>query len=139
MKVKIREIKLKDRIREDIGDLTELQASIMKLGLIHPILITRDYRLVSGARRLAACKNLGFEEIEANIAGEDSPLNLLELEVHENLIRKDFTEEEIEKILRKKNELLKNSFLRRFIHFLKTIYYSIIGFFQNLFKREKGK
>jgi ParB family chromosome partitioning protein len=55
------------RIRKEAGDLTSLVASIRQVGLLNPIVVTEDYRLVAGFRRLSACRKLGWAEIEANV------------------------------------------------------------------------
>jgi ParB family chromosome partitioning protein len=60
------------RHRVDMGDLSELAASISAIGLLNPIVVTRAGVLVAGARRLAACKSLGMTEIRATILPEDA-------------------------------------------------------------------
>jgi ParB family transcriptional regulator, chromosome partitioning protein len=127
MKIKISEIKIKKRIREDIGDLSGLQASIMKVGLIHPIIISSQKELIAGERRYLACKNLGYAEIEAIVVDESSQLKLLELETHENIYRKDFTPDEITSIAKRKLEILHPSLFYK-------IFYAIINLFKNIFK-----
>ncbi len=57
--VKVSEIDVSDRARGEIGDTKELEASIKKHGLIHPIRIDLDKRLVVGGRRLEAVKRMG--------------------------------------------------------------------------------
>jgi ParB family transcriptional regulator, chromosome partitioning protein len=133
MLVKIKDIKVKNRIRNDLGDLTSLQESIMKLGLLHPIIINEKYELISGLRRLYACRNIGWTEIEAEIVPVKDDLTELEIESHENLIRKDFNEEEIENVIRKRKELTNKGFFRKIID-------AIIRFFKwiaSLFKGNK--
>jgi ParB family chromosome partitioning protein len=56
--------------RHDLGDLQELAESIREFGLLRPLLITRDYHLVAGRRRLEAYKLLGWETIPVNVIGE---------------------------------------------------------------------
>jgi len=87
MKVKCSEIKIGDRVRKNLGSIEELANSIKKVGLLQPIGITKDYELVFGERRLAACKSLNHEEIEVVII--DSA-ELLECETTENVNRKNF-------------------------------------------------
>ncbi len=60
---------LPSRVQQD-GTLAELASSIAKRGLLQPIVVRRSeqagrFALVCGARRLAACKMLGIEEIDA--------------------------------------------------------------------------
>jgi ParB family chromosome partitioning protein len=63
----IADIRVGKRHRRDLGDIEGLAASIAAIGLIHPIPIDEDGRLLAGARRLAACKRLGLEEVEVRI------------------------------------------------------------------------
>jgi ParB family chromosome partitioning protein len=56
--------------RHDLGDLQGLAASIRELGLLRPVLITPDDRLIAGRRRLEACKLLGWETIPVNVIGD---------------------------------------------------------------------
>lgn len=133
MKVKIKDIKIKNRIRNELGDLTSLQESVMKVGLLHPILINEKYELISGLRRLYACRNIGWTEIEAQIVKTDDELVKLEIEAHENLIRKDFTHDEIEVIIKRRKELMKKGIFQKIIGALKKFFKWIAS----LFKRNK--
>lgn len=108
MKIDIDRIKVDEtsRIRQDIGDLSELQESIAEVGLINPILIDEQDRLIAGHRRLTACKNLEWKEIEVNVVElEDDELKMLEAEAAENMFRKDFTPEEILAIQKRREEI----------------------------------
>jgi ParB/Sulfiredoxin domain len=55
------------RHRKDLGDIAGLAASIDDIGLLHPITVDEENRLLAGARRLAACKSLGWKEIPVNV------------------------------------------------------------------------
>ncbi|MHB1418487.1 MAG: ParB/RepB/Spo0J family partition protein [Bacillota bacterium] len=92
MKLKISEIVIGERRREDMGDIQGLAESIKQYGLLHPIVVSEDKKLVAGGRRLEACKLLGWEEIPATFLGELSDKQLREIELEENLRRKDLTE-----------------------------------------------
>ena len=109
MKIPIDEITIKEelRIRQELGDTATLENSIRKVGLLNPILVDENYRLIAGHRRLTACRNLGWREIEATIVRfEGDLLKMLAAEVDENLLRKEFTGEEIESIERRREEIL---------------------------------
>ena len=56
MLVNIDDIKIKKRVRKDLGDLDALKNSLRTYGLLNPITITRDYELIAGERRLQAAK-----------------------------------------------------------------------------------
>ena len=55
--------------RRDLGDIPRLAESIREFRLLRPVLITPDNRLISGRRRLEACKLLGWETIPVNVVG----------------------------------------------------------------------
>ncbi len=57
-------------LRSDIGDISELQRSVADKGLIQPIIVRRSggkYQLICGHRRLQACKNLGYDKVNAGV------------------------------------------------------------------------
>ncbi len=107
MLILIEKIKIKKRIRKDLGDLTPLIESLRKHGLMNPVVITRDNFLIAGHRRIESAKSLGWKFIDALIVEEISEIEKLELEVEENVVRKDFSEEELEDA-RARLEALKN-------------------------------
>jgi site-specific DNA-methyltransferase (adenine-specific) len=89
MQIAISEISVGKRLRE-VGDVSELAASIKEVGLLNPITITPEKRLVAGAHRLKACKDLGWTKIEARSITLDE-LNRELAEIDENLIRNELT------------------------------------------------
>ena len=91
MKINISEIKVNDRIRKDFGDIQELASDIDENGLINPILVTPDYTLIAGERRLRAHEFLGRNEIEVNVMPIRDAEHQLKLEIAENEQRKEFT------------------------------------------------
>lgn len=114
------------RIRRDPGDIAPLENSIRKVGLLNPILVDENYRLVAGYRRLTAGRNIGWQEIEVTVVRfEDDPLKLLEAEADENLLRKDFTPEEVESIEERRQEILRKlrgNIWQRFWRWLRKIF-----------------
>jgi ParB-like chromosome segregation protein Spo0J len=88
----IKNVKIGNRFRKDIGDVSDLVDSIKNNGLLHPISISKDGTLVAGSRRIEAFKKLGMERIPATII--DIPIKE-DGEIDENRIRKDFTPEEM--------------------------------------------
>jgi len=87
--VKIKNIVVHKRLRDINTDkVKELADSIKEVGLLSPVLVTKDNVLVAGNHRIEAYKLLGKEEIEANII--DKTTLLIELaEIDENLIRNE--------------------------------------------------
>ena len=69
-RMRIKDIKLGKSYRRDLGNIPELAESIRQVGLLRPVLITSDNRLIAGRRRLEACKLLGWETIQVSIIGE---------------------------------------------------------------------
>jgi integrase len=52
-------VNIGERHREHLGDIPGLAASIQEVGLLHPIVVTADHRLIAGRRRLEAYRTLG--------------------------------------------------------------------------------
>ncbi|MGE5147438.1 MAG: ParB N-terminal domain-containing protein [Candidatus Eiseniibacteriota bacterium] len=63
----IGEITIGERHRGDLGDIAALAASIEDIGLLNPITVDESDRLLAGARRLAACKQLGWKQIPVRV------------------------------------------------------------------------
>ncbi len=104
--VSIDQICVRKRIREDLGDLATLKSSIRQHGLLNPILVDDRYQLVAGERRLRAAKDLGWTKIDVRVLDAIDPVSRLDMEVHENLLRKNFSEQEIAKSIEAKKRLL---------------------------------
>lgn len=77
------------RQRREIGDTSDLEASLKKIGLLNPILVDEEFNLIAGERRLTAAKNLGWEKIEFRLKSELTPHEKKLVELDENLRRKD--------------------------------------------------
>jgi len=89
--MKINEIKIGERLRKEMGNIQELADSIKKQGLLQSIGINEDNQLIFGVRRIEAVKLLGWENIDARVVNVTS---LVEGEITENEIRKNFTNDE---------------------------------------------
>jgi ParB-like chromosome segregation protein Spo0J len=87
--IRISDIKIGSRFRKDLGDIEGLAKTIQDAGcLLQPIGINEDNLLIFGARRLEACKSLGWTEIPFTLV----PIqDIIKGEFYENVIRKDFT------------------------------------------------
>ena len=86
-------IKVKDgleRFRRDLGDLKELGKSLRETGQIQPAVINREYELIAGGRRTAACI---LEGLKVKVIYSDlvNPVKMRLWELEENLHRKDLT------------------------------------------------
>ncbi|MEK3776677.1 ParB N-terminal domain-containing protein [Paenibacillus sp. FSL K6-4396] len=91
MKIKIDQIKVSDRIRKDFGGIEELANDIEQNGLINPIVVTPDYQLIAGERRLRAHQYLGRKEVVVRVMEISDFEHQLRLEISENEHRKEFT------------------------------------------------
>jgi ParB-like chromosome segregation protein Spo0J len=78
-----------ERQRKDISDVSELVDSIRRLGLIHPPVVTRDFVLVVGERRIAALKELGWDTVPFQFQDEMDEVTLCGIELEENIKRKN--------------------------------------------------
>jgi ParB family chromosome partitioning protein len=127
MQVPINDIIVKKRIRQDMGDIESLAESLKRCGQISPIVINKKNILVAGERRLRAAKSLGWRTINAIISECGTELSRLELEIEENIQRRDFSMDEIAEASKKLNRLQNPGFFRRILN-------SLICFFKWLFK-----
>ena len=94
MRMKISDIVIRTRIRNDAGNLDDLVESIRTKGLINPITVNQDNVLMAGERRLKACEILGMEEVDVRrISTSDAEEELL-FEIDENECRRDFSKAE---------------------------------------------
>ena len=92
--IPIDKIIVKDRAREDMGDINQLIQSLKEKGLIQPIAIDQDFNLLAGGRRFVAATKLGWDSIPALVKQIDAPVDALEIELFENIHRKDLTWQE---------------------------------------------
>lgn len=95
MRISISDIKVRKRIRRESGDIDSLVESLNQYGLLNPIVLSQNYELIAGFRRLDAAKKLGWETIPATIIEASDKITRLELELEENVQRLDFTDEEL--------------------------------------------
>lgn len=82
----------------------ELAESIEQIGLLHPLVVTPEKRLVAGLHRLEACKQLGWQVIDCVIRDYDT-LDTELAEIDENLIRAELTVLERAEHLKRRKEI----------------------------------
>lgn len=81
--------------------LDELKKSILQNGLIQPITVRRrdenTYELISGERRLRACKDIGYKEVPAYIIDVQTKEAMVALALIENIQREKLNAIEVAK------------------------------------------
>lgn len=130
MRIPIDDIVIKKRVRKDMGDLTLLVASMRQHGQLNPIIVTRDNELIAGHRRLESAGRLGWSSVEVVRLENLGDIEKIEMELDENIHRKDLLQDEIQDGL-DRIEKLKHP----------TIFDRIGRFFQRLWARlfRRGK
>jgi|TARA_Y100000310_G_scaffold345664_1_gene467909 ParB family chromosome partitioning protein len=89
--LKLDEIKVGKRFREDMGDIEELAASFKEVGVLQPISVDEQFNLLAGGRRVEAAKVAELKSIPAIVRKVPENLSAREIELSENVHRKDFT------------------------------------------------
>lgn len=92
--VNIKDIVIKDRTRKDFGEIGALAASIAQHGLLQPIVLSDTFELQAGGRRLKAFEVLGRDTIPAVMYSSLTPIEKKEIELEENIRRKNLTWQE---------------------------------------------
>lgn len=89
-------IRVAGRHRKQLRDLDTLAQSIKDVGLMNAVTVTPDGRLVAGQRRLAACRQLGWQKIAARIVDNlDDAADRLRAERDENTQREPMLPSEL--------------------------------------------
>ena len=135
MLVKIEDIKIKDRIRKDLGNLEDLKDSLRTYGLLNPITLNGKYELIAGERRLQAAIQLGWTSIQANIIENISDVDQLAMEIEETNQRKEFTDDELLEGYKRLEKLRNPGFFYKIFLFFKKIFQKIADFFSSLKKK----
>jgi ParB family chromosome partitioning protein len=124
--VEIDQVIIRKRPRRNLGDLSDLVSSIRKLGILHPILVDADNVLLSGARRLEACRQAGLRTAPAlRMDTKADPLLALTIQADENLCRKPLSPEELENHIRMKKAAIgggRSGFLGALVSGLKRLF-----------------
>jgi ParB family chromosome partitioning protein len=79
--------------RQQMGDLSELTASIREKGILEPLIIRRHtdhYQIISGERRYQAALQAGLKELPC-VERDVDDLETIEIALVENIQRKDLT------------------------------------------------
>ncbi len=82
-----------DQPRQNLGDLSELIASIREKGVLEPLLVRKvggRFQIIAGERRYRAAVEAGLDEVPC-VVRDSSDAEMMELALVENLQRKDLT------------------------------------------------
>ena len=93
-RVKLEDIKVSERVRQEYDGIDKLAESIRKYGLLHPLIVDEDNTLIAGGRRLRALEKLKWKDVPVIRRNELTPDMKLEMELEENLQRRDLTWQE---------------------------------------------
>ena len=118
MQVRIDSVVVRKRIRTDLGDLEPMMESLRRHGQLSPILITRQSELIAGHRRLQSARQLGWTSINATVVDLVNDHHLLELEIEENLQRKQLSHDELAAAAMRLERLKHPWWLRRVVRWL---------------------
>ncbi len=95
IKIRIEDIKIPPNRRIDPGDVDVLRESIRENGLLNPVTVRPvghgTYVLVAGQRRLRACRQLAWTEIDATVLANTDDVHCRLAEIDENLVRRKLT------------------------------------------------
>ncbi len=130
MQIKIDDIVVRRRIREDLGDLSPLVESIKQHGLMNPVVINSKKVLIAGERRLESAKLLGWKTIPVVVMDKNSEEERLEMEIEENTRRKPLEPDELVDAETRLERIKNPSFWQR-------LWRAVSGFFLRLFRRNK--
>jgi ParB family transcriptional regulator, chromosome partitioning protein len=121
MQIRTDEIKVKKRIRKDLGDLTQLMESIKTHGLLNPIVVNERKELIAGERRLESIRRLSWPTIEVHVIHAPSEVAKIQMEIDENLYRRALSTSELSDGFSKIDKIRNPGFIRKFIHFIKKL------------------
>ncbi len=127
MFISIDEIRIRKRVRTDEGDLYSLMNSFKKFGQLNPIIVDARYELIAGARRLEAAKRLGWSTIKAIVVENPTDAEKLEIELEENIQRKELSNDEIAWGMKRLHKLNHPNIFMRIINFFKKLFRAIFG------------
>ena len=142
MQIDIDSIVIRKRTRKSLGDLSSLMKSLTKFGHLCPILITRDSFLIAGNRRIESARRLGWKTINAIVIDKESEHDALEIELEENVERKELQPEELREGIDRLQRLHRTPWKKRIFRSLMRIIKHIVfrplnGLCSRLFLRNK--
>ncbi|MCX7918321.1 MAG: ParB N-terminal domain-containing protein [bacterium] len=92
-------IKYTSHVRKELGDIETLAEDIQQHGMVHPLVVNQNNELLAGYRRLKAAERLGWHEVPVTIIHSDQTLTQLDIQLAENMKRKELTPLEISEVI----------------------------------------
>jgi ParB family chromosome partitioning protein len=127
MEMRINDIVVKKRIRQNIGDISRLMESIRKHGLLNPVVVTRKGELIAGERRLESVKRLGWQSVPIHVVDNPSNIERLEIELDENIYRRSLSPDELADGFARIDKLKNPGFFRRIWLFIVSLCKKLFG------------
>jgi DNA modification methylase len=87
--IAIADIKVGNRMRKFFGDIEALANSMARFGLMTPVVLDEENNLIAGHRRILAAQHLGWPNINFRRMEQLDEITRQELELEENIRRKD--------------------------------------------------
>jgi ParB family chromosome partitioning protein len=122
----IADVVIKNRLRNDLGELGTLTNSIRKHGLLCPIVVDKNNVLIAGLRRIEACRQAGISRLPSFKLNTDyRDIEALDIQSDENICRQPLTQEELERQIQMKKKAIRGGPSK----VLRNIFSSIKGIF----------
>jgi ParB family chromosome partitioning protein len=100
----ISDISINNKYLRTDTDVDSLMKSIEQIGLIAPLVVNKDNKLIAGGRRYSALKAMGWEEAPI-VKIDEGDLKEELISIDENLVRKNLEDLELEHCLRRGKEI----------------------------------
>jgi ParB family transcriptional regulator, chromosome partitioning protein len=121
----IDEVIIDKRIRTSLGELSSLMKSMRTFGLMNPIIINEKNELIAGERRLESAKRLGWKTISATVVQGADQAEKLEMEIEENLHRRNLTPDELAEGFLRLEKMKNPGFFTRLWKAIKSFFFRI--------------
>lgn len=95
--------------RRELRGVEELMASIQEVGLLNPITVSEDLRLIAGFHRLEAFRRLGRATVPVVVVGLDE-MDATLAEIDENLMRSELTVLERAELVARRKEVYEGKY-----------------------------
>jgi ParB family chromosome partitioning protein len=127
VELSVESIRVKSPLRGDLGDVESLANSVRQLGLLVPLVVDRHDVLISGARRLEACRRVGLTTVPAwRMDTEYDSIAALDVCSAENLCREPLSAEDVERLIRSKKQAMSGT---------GRLWRAVAGWFRKIFRR----